>query len=74
MKCQIWPLATIIYVQLISDWTAKCLNIDCKIRRQFIFESSGRVFCKGERRLMGLIIGKSCAETVVGLENGDFIN
>lgn len=62
----IWPLATILYVQLKSDLTAKYLDIDCRICSQFIFESP-RKFWKGEGRLMGLKIGRSCAEMVVGL-------
>ncbi len=63
----IWPLATILYVQLNSDLTAKCLNIDCEICSQFVFESPKK-FWKGEERLMDLNIDTSSAEVVVSLQ------
>ncbi len=62
----IWQLATILYVQLKSDLTAKCLNIDCEICSQFIFEELRKFYKSCD--LMGLIISRSCAEMVIGFE------
>lgn len=63
-----WPLATLLYVEIQSDLTAKCLNNDWRICSKFIFESLRKLW-EGEGRLMGFIIGASCAEMVLGLES-----